>query len=111
MPEQVPQPPNCHLTPLVIARKGELYKEGRMLQELNGTNPLTSLCSMQILQSHTGCGRLLEVSTPHLVQTFWGQNIAQCTLRYARLGAAGDQEKWLGMVAMKPYSPLVDIKR
>ena len=53
----------------------------------------------------------MEVSTPHLVQTFWGQNIAQCTLRYARLGAAGDQEKWLGMVAMKPYSPLVDIKR
>ena len=51
------------------------------LQEPNGTRPLTSLCSMQILQSHTGCGRLLEVSTPHLVQTFWRQNTAQCTLK------------------------------
>ena len=51
------------------------------LQEPKGTRPLTSLCSMQILQSHTGCGRLLEVSTPHLVQTFWRQNTAQCTLK------------------------------
>lgn len=34
----------------------------------------TSLCSRQILQSHTGCGRLLEVSTPHLVQTFFLQS-------------------------------------
>lgn len=76
---------DCHPVSLVTVRKGELGKQGRVPPKPDGTNPLTSLCSMQILQSHTGCGRLLEVSTPHLVQTFWGQNTAQATLRHARL--------------------------
>lgn len=31
---------------------------------------LTSRCSLQILQSQMAWGRLLVVSTPHLVQTF-----------------------------------------
>lgn len=67
-----------------------------MPQKPGGPRPLTSLCSMQILQSHMGCGRLLEVSTPHLVQTFWGQNRVQCILRYARLEAAAERRQWLG---------------
>lgn len=38
------------------------------------TSTLTSRCSLQILHSQMGCGRLLVVSTPHLVQTFWGES-------------------------------------
>lgn len=35
---------------------------------------LTSRCSLQILQSQMAWGRLLVLSTPHLVQTFCGEN-------------------------------------
>lgn len=53
---------------------------------------------------------MLEVSTPHLVQTFWGQNIVQCTLRHTRLGAASDGGKSQGSVAMGLHSLLGDVK-
>lgn len=42
-------------------------------EEQLGTT-LTSRCSLQILQSQMAWGRLLVLSTPHLVQTFCGEN-------------------------------------
>lgn len=70
-----------------------LKEKGKVQQccsQLRNVAALTSRCSLQILHSQMGWGRLLVVSTPHLVQTF-------CRERENYRGAEGRQTGMLGL--------------